>query len=106
MTLCLSPATDAASARYTPEGVAGSVDLAVERTLAYARAEIHNRRAIDLAWCEFPDQDFEAIRYWATPRAPRAPGLRSGDQFVVVIRLDQPGPLSPLLDGRTRGPRL
>lgn len=58
--------TDAASARYTPEGVIGSVDLAVERTLAYARAEIHNRRAIDLAWCEFPDQDFEAIRYWAT----------------------------------------
>ncbi|PON15690.1 hypothetical protein C2W62_22470 [Candidatus Entotheonella serta] len=69
--------TDAASARYTPEGVMSSVDLAVERTLAYARAEIHNRRAIDLAWCEFPDQDFEAIRYWATKvrREHPDPGL-------------------------------
>ena len=57
--------TDAATARYTPEGVRGSVDLAIERTLAYARAEIHQRRAIDLAWCEFPDQDFEAMTYWA-----------------------------------------
>ena len=67
--------TDAASARYTPEGVIGSIDLAVERTLAYARAEIHNRRAIDLAWCEFPDQDFEAIRYWATKVRKEHPDL-------------------------------
>ena len=67
--------TDAASARYTPEGVMGSVDLAVERTLAYARAEIHNRRAIDLAWCEFPDQDFEAITYWATKVRKEHPDL-------------------------------
>jgi isocitrate lyase len=67
--------TDAASARYTPEGVSGSVDLAVERTLAYARAEIHNRRAIDLAWCEFPDQDFEAIEYWATRVRQEHPDL-------------------------------
>jgi isocitrate lyase len=67
--------TDAASARYTPEGVIGSIDLAVERTLAYARAEIHNRRAIDLAWCEFPDQDFEAIRYWATKVRREHPDL-------------------------------
>ncbi len=62
--------TDAAGARYTPEGVKGSVDLAVQRTLAYARAEIHNRRAIDLAWCEFKDQEWEAIIHWA--RAVRA----------------------------------
>ena len=67
--------TDAASARYTPEGVMGSVDLAVERTLAYARAEIHNRRAIDLAWCEFPDQDFEAITYWANKVRREHPDL-------------------------------
>ena len=67
--------TDAASARYTPEGVVGSIDLAVERTLAYARAEIHNRRAIDLAWCEFPDQDFEAITYWATKVRKEHPDL-------------------------------
>jgi isocitrate lyase len=67
--------TDAASARYTPEGVMGSVDLAVERTLAYARAEIHNRRAIDLAWCEFPDQDFAAISYWATKVRREHPDL-------------------------------
>jgi isocitrate lyase len=57
--------TDAAAAKYTPEGKPGSIDLAIERTLAYARAEIHNRRAIDLAWCEFPNQDWEAIVYWA-----------------------------------------
>lgn len=53
----------------------GSVDLAVERTLAYARAEIHNRRAIDLAWCEFPDQDFAAITYWATKVRKEHPDL-------------------------------
>jgi isocitrate lyase len=57
--------TDAATARYTPEGVKGSIDLAIERTLAYARAEIHNRRAIDLAWCEFKDQDWAAITHWS-----------------------------------------
>ena len=57
--------TDAAAAKYTPEGRPGSIDLAIERTLAYARAEIHNRRAIDLAWCEFPNQDWEAIVAWA-----------------------------------------
>jgi len=57
--------TDAAAAKHTPEGRPGSIDLAIERTLAYARAEIHNRRAIDLAWCEFPNQDWEAIVYWA-----------------------------------------
>jgi isocitrate lyase len=57
--------TDAATARYTPEGRRGGIDLAIERTLAYARAEIHNRRAIDLAWCEFKDQDWEAIVTWA-----------------------------------------
>ena len=57
--------TDAATAKYTPEQKPGSIDLAIERTLAYARAEIHNRRAIDLAWCEFPNQDWEAIVYWA-----------------------------------------
>ncbi len=57
--------TDAATARHTPEGKPGSVDLAVERTLAYARAEIHERRAIDMAWCEFKDQEWDAIVYWA-----------------------------------------
>lgn len=57
--------TDAATARHTPEGVEGSVDLAIERTLAYARAEIFNRRAIDLAWCEFPNQSWNAIVHWA-----------------------------------------
>jgi isocitrate/methylisocitrate lyase len=62
--------TDAATARYTPEGRPGGIDLAIERTLAYARAEIHNRRAIDLAWCEFKDQDWEGIVHWA--RAVRA----------------------------------
>jgi len=67
--------TDAATARYTPEGVVGSLDLAVERTLAYARAEIHNRRAIDMAWCEFPDQDFEAIVYWSRAVRKQHPDL-------------------------------
>ncbi len=62
--------TDAATARYTPEGRPGGIDLAIERTLAYARAEIHNRRAIDLAWCEFKDQNWEDIVKWA--RAVRA----------------------------------
>ena len=62
--------TDAATARYTPEGVRGSIGLAIERTLAYARAEIHNRRAIDLAWCEFKDQNLEDIIAWS--RAVRA----------------------------------
>ena len=57
--------TDAVTARHTPEGKPGSVDLAVERTMAYARAEINNRRAIDMAWCEFKDQDWETIVYWA-----------------------------------------
>jgi len=51
------------------------VDLAIERTLAYARAEIHNRRAIDLAWCEFPNQDFEAIKYWANAVRKEHPDL-------------------------------
>ena len=67
--------TDAATARHTPEGVPGSVGLAVERTLAYARAEIHNRRAIDLAWCEFKDQDWEAIRHWARAVRKEHPDL-------------------------------
>jgi isocitrate lyase len=62
--------TDAATARYTPEGRPGGIDLAIERTLAYARAEIHNRRAIDLAWCEFKDQNWDDIVAWA--RAVRA----------------------------------
>lgn len=57
--------TDAVTARFTPEGVKGSVDLAIERTLAYARAEIFNRRAIDMAWCEFKDQGWDAIVHWA-----------------------------------------
>ena len=43
--------------------------------MAYARAEIHNRRAIDLAWCEFPDQDFEAIAYWANKVRREHPDL-------------------------------
>jgi isocitrate lyase len=67
--------TDAASARHTPEGRPGSVDLAIERTLAYARAEIHNRRAIDLAWCEFPNQEWEAIVYWARAVRKQHPDL-------------------------------
>ncbi|GIX48338.1 MAG: isocitrate lyase [Candidatus Tectimicrobiota bacterium] len=67
--------TDAATARYTPEGVRGSLQLAIERTLAYARAEIHNRRAIDMAWCEFPDQDFDAIVYWARAVRKEHPDL-------------------------------
>lgn len=62
--------TDAATARFTPEGGPGGIDLAISRTLAYARAEIHNRRAIDLAWCEFKDQDWDTIVHWA--RAVRA----------------------------------
>ncbi|HUJ75542.1 MAG TPA: isocitrate lyase/phosphoenolpyruvate mutase family protein, partial [bacterium] len=67
--------TDAATARYTPEGKRGSIDLAIERTLAYARAEIHNRRAIDLAWCEFPDQDWDAICHWARAVRKEHPDL-------------------------------
>lgn len=67
--------TDAATARYTPEGRAGGIDLAIERTLAYARAEIHNRRAIDLAWCEFKDQDWEAIVHWARAVRKEHPDL-------------------------------
>jgi isocitrate lyase len=67
--------TDAATARHTPEGVRGSVDLAIERTLTYARAEIHNRRAIDLAWCEFKDQDWEAITRWARAVRKEHPDL-------------------------------
>jgi isocitrate lyase len=67
--------TDAATARHTPEGRRGGIDLAIERTLAYARAEIHNRRAIDMAWCEFKDQDREAIVYWARAVRREHPGL-------------------------------
>jgi isocitrate lyase len=67
--------TDAAAARYTPEGVRGSIDLAIERTLAYARAELHNRRAIDLAWCEFKDQEWEAIVHWARAVRKEHPDL-------------------------------
>jgi isocitrate lyase len=67
--------TDAATAKYTPEQKPGSIDLAIERTLAYARAEIHNRRAIDLAWCEFPNQDWEAIVYWARAVRKEHPDL-------------------------------
>ena len=43
--------TDAATARHTPEGKPGSIDLAVERTLAYANAEIHERRARGRSGC-------------------------------------------------------
>ena len=67
--------TDAATARHTPEGVVGSIDLAIERTLAYARAEIYNRRAIDMAWCEFKDQDWEAIVHWARAVRKEHPDL-------------------------------
>ena len=67
--------TDAAGARYTPEGVTGSIDLAIERTLAYARAEIYNRRAIDMAWCEFKDQDWEAIIHWSRAVRKEHPDL-------------------------------
>lgn len=67
--------TDAATARFTPEGVRGSIDLAIERTLAYARAEIHNRRAIDMAWCEFKDQGWEAIIHWARAVRKEHPDL-------------------------------
>ncbi|MBI3994157.1 MAG: isocitrate lyase/PEP mutase family protein [Candidatus Lambdaproteobacteria bacterium] len=67
--------TDAATARYTPEGKIGSIDLAIERTLAYADAEIFNRRAIDLAWCEFKDQDWDSIIYWARAVRKRHPHL-------------------------------
>ena len=92
--------TDAATARFTPEGVAGSLDLAVERTLAYARAEIHNRRAIDMAWCEFKNQDWEAIVYWARkvrkvhPDLPLAINLSSSfdwtlPRFLPVFSLEQ-----------------
>jgi isocitrate lyase len=92
--------TDAATARYTPEGVRGSVDLAIERTLAYARAEIHQRRAIDLAWCEFPDQNFEAMTYWARsvrkvhPDLPLAINLSSSfdwtaPQFFPLFSMEQ-----------------
>jgi len=67
--------TDAAAAQHTPEGKRGSIDLAIERTLAYARAEIHNRRAIDLAWCEFPNQEWEAIVTWARAVRKQHPDL-------------------------------
>ncbi|MCZ6559227.1 MAG: isocitrate lyase/phosphoenolpyruvate mutase family protein [SAR324 cluster bacterium] len=92
--------TDAATARHTPEGVPGSIDLAVERTLAYARAEIHNRRAIDLAWCEFKDQAWEAIVYWARrvrsehPDLPLAINLSSSfdwtnPEFLPLFSMEQ-----------------
>ncbi len=67
--------TDAATARYTPEGKPGSIDLAIERTLAYAAAEIHNRRAIDLAWCEFKDQDWDSIIHWSRAVRKEHPDL-------------------------------
>ena len=67
--------TDAATARFTPEGRPGSIDLAIERTLAYARAEIHNRRAIDMAWCEFKDQDWDAITHWSRAVRKEHPDL-------------------------------
>ena len=67
--------TDAATARYTPEGKPGSIDLAIERTLAYANAEIFNRRAIDMAWCEFKDQDWDSIIYWARAVRKQHPDL-------------------------------
>ena len=92
--------TDAATARHTPEGKVGSIDLAVERTLAYARAEIGNRRAIDMAWCEFKDQDWETIVYWARkvrevhPDLPLAINLSSSfdwtnPKFQPVISMEQ-----------------
>jgi isocitrate lyase len=92
--------TDAATARHTPEGQRGSIDLAVARTLAYARAEIHNRRAIDLAWCEFKDQEWDAIVYWARkvrrehPDLPLAINLSSSfdwtnPAFLPVFSMEQ-----------------
>lgn len=92
--------TDAATAKHTPEGVPGSIDLAVERTLAYARAEIHGRRAIDMAWCEFKDQEWEAITYWARkvraehPDLPLAINLSSSfdwtnPKFLPVFSMEQ-----------------
>lgn len=57
--------TDAAKAKYTPEGVEGSLDLAISRTIAYADAKLNGKRVIDLAWCEFPNQDISAMEYWA-----------------------------------------
>ena len=92
--------TDAVTARYTPEGVEGSVDLAIERTLAYARAEIHNRRAIDLAWCEFKDQNWDAMTHWARavrrehPDLPLAINLSSSfdwtdPQFMPLFSMEQ-----------------
>lgn len=92
--------TDAATARFTPEGVRGSIDLAIERSLAYAKAEIHNRRAIDLVWCEFKDQSLEDITYWARavrkehPDLPLAINLSSSfdwtnPKFQPVFSMEQ-----------------
>ena len=67
--------TDAATARFTPEGKRGSIDLAIERTLNYAKAEIYNRRAIDMAWAEFKDQDWETIIHWARAVRKEHPDL-------------------------------
>lgn len=72
--------TDACTSRYpTP----GSVGLAIERTLEYSRMDLHNRQVIDMAWCEFPNQDFEVMKYWAKairkehPKLPLAVNLSS-----------------------------
>lgn len=71
--------TDALKSKY-PEG---SMDLAIERTLEYAKLELHNRQVIDMAWCEFPNQDFEAMKFWAKairkehPKMPLAVNLSS-----------------------------
>lgn len=92
--------TDAATARHTPEGRPGGIDLAIERTLAYARAEIHNRRAIDMAWCEFKDQNWEDIVHWARAVRSEHPDLElainlsssfdwTNPEFLPVFSLEQ-----------------
>lgn len=64
--------TDSFKAKYPVEG---SMELAIERTIAYADLEIHNRRVIDLAWCEFPNQSLETMTYWARAVRKRHPDL-------------------------------
>ena len=63
----------------------------MERTLAYAGAEINNRRAIDMAWCEFQHQDWEAIRYWARKVRGQHPDLPLAIDISSSFDWTEPG---------------
>lgn len=82
--------TDAARDMPGSEGKSGGMELAVERSLAYARAEINNRRAIDMAWCDFTGQPWEAIVYWARKVRAEHPDLPLAIDLSVFFDWNDP----------------